>query len=343
MKRLILPLASLLVLHAIPVRAGDAPSVLVKTEMPQQQQLDVTLAGYGVVEAPPAGTANVSLPRAGRLVALRVSTGEIVTRGQALFEMQTDPVAGLDYSRAVHGLDVARAERQRIEALAQARLATHAQVAAAEQAYADAQAALAAQRRLGMDGGRSMFTAPFAGVVQSLGAAPGDRLAAGTTVLQLARTGVLRVRLGIEPEDAARVKPGAAVRIVSVFDPQQAVAARVRRVQGMIDPRTQLVDVLVTLHPTADDPLLPGARVRGDITVASVTGWAVPRQAVLADDRGEYVFQVSGAHAVRVPVVTQAKSGARVAVNGNLDPSLPLVVLGNYELKNGMAVRESGP
>jgi len=61
---------------------------------------------------------------------------------------------------------------------------------------------------------------------------------------------------------------------------------------------------------------------------------------VLKDGRGDYLYQVSDGHAKRVAVTVGVESGGIVAVSGNLDGHLKVVVLGNYELKDGMVVRE---
>ena len=64
--------------------------------------------------------------------------------------------------------------------------------------------------------------------------------------------------------------------------------------------------------------------------------------AVLTDANGAYIFQVSGGKAHRVTVTSGAESQGMVAISGGIDPHVPVVVLGNYELQEGMQVRQ-GP
>jgi hypothetical protein len=61
---------------------------------------------------------------------------------------------------------------------------------------------------------------------------------------------------------------------------------------------------------------------------------------VLTDAGGAYIFQVSGGKARRVNVVQGAESQGMIPISGPLDAKLPIVVLGNYELQDGMSVRE---
>lgn len=334
--------ALILVAAERPSAAAEAPSVLVQTAAVAEHELTDTLVGYGTVTPEPARQMNISLPRAGRILALRVGLGQAVKQGEALFDVQTDPAANLAYAQAANAVELARGELARVEALARDQLATRSQVEAARKTLADAEAGLSAQTRLGAGSGRTTVGAPFAGMVSALSAAQGDRIAAGATVLQLARTDRLRVQLGIEPEDVLRVQPGMAVKIASVFDTRNdaTATARVERAQGMINPQTQLTDVVVTVRNPQSVRLLPGMRVRGEIIAGRSRTLAVPRQAVLKDDQGAYLFQVKDGRARRVNVTTGLESEGLIGISGPIDAAAPVVVVGNYELTDGMRVRE---
>jgi membrane fusion protein (multidrug efflux system) len=64
---------------------------------------------------------------------------------------------------------------------------------------------------------------------------------------------------------------------------------------------------------------------------------------VLHDDKGDYIFRVIGGKAERVPVKTGIETDKYTEVIGPIDTKTPIVTVGNYELQDGMAVRESGP
>lgn len=314
------------------------PSVLVRTAHMAREEMAVTLVGYGRVAPDIGATVNVNLPRPGRVARLLASPGELVRAGATLLEFDTGPAAELAYRQAQNALALAREDLARTEQLVAQRLATQSQLAAARKSLADAEAALAAQRRLGAGQGTERVRAPFDGIVVSIPVAQGDRIAAGATVLQLARRTGLRVNLGIEPEDSDRVKVGMPVGVYSVFDARRTVDAKVAQVHGMVNPNTQLVDVVVRL---SDGVLIPGMRVRGVITLSHAETWTVPRSAVLTDAHGAYIFQVKDGRARRVNVRTGAQTDRVTGISGDLDPALPVVVLGNYELEDGMVVREA--
>jgi membrane fusion protein, multidrug efflux system len=323
--------------------AGDPPSVLVRAEAPVRARLTETLVAYGVVAPETGRLSAVSVPHAGLVVALRVSVGQVVQQSEQLLDLQTDPTANQDYQQALNELEYDRGEFARLQALAEQQLVNQAQVAAAKKALSDAEARLAAQSRLGTESLTMTLRAPFDGVVTAISVAPGERVAAGAPLLQLARTDRLRAQLGVEPSDAQRVKPGMPVRLASVFDERKAIDTIVAQVQGMVNPQTQLVDVVASFANAGRAGLLPGTRVRGRIEVDSATAWTVARQAVLRDDRGAYLFQIRAGRARRVDVAVGIQTDERTSVSGPIDPTEKIIVVGNYELSDGMPVREAPP
>ena len=314
--------------------AADAPSVQVQTVALKQQAMSDSVSGYGVVSPDTHSLHTISLPRPGQIVSLGVSTGQVVKKGAPLLAFGTSADAALGYQQARDAVDFARSETARVEQLVGQQLATQSQLAAAKKAQADAEAGLHGQEKIGANQALERVVAPFNGVVVAVLAAQGDRMAAGATVLQLARAGGQRVLLGVEPEDMRRVRPGMAVKVNPVFGGPTLVG-RITQVFGLINAQTQLVDVLVEV---TGDGMLPGMRVRADIDVDLQTLWVVPRSAVLNDDQGAYLFQIVQGKAHRVTVQTSLEQASMIAVQGDFDPKLPVVSLGNYELRDGMAV-----
>lgn len=302
--------------------------------------MDDTVSGYGVVTPEPGGMQAISLPRPGQIVRLLVNAGQVVRRGTALLEFSTGAAAAVGYQQARHAVAFAQGEVTRVEQLVGQQLATQSQLAAARKALADAEAALHGQENIGAGKALEQVVAPFDGVVTSVQVAQGDRLAAGATVVQLARAGRQRVLLGVEPSDVTRVHTGMSVRVNPVFSARHLLSGRVAQVFGMINPQTQLVDVLVEIP---GDGLMPGTRVRADIEISRQQVWTVPRSAVLRDARGAYLFQIVQGKARRIAVQTGLEREGLVAVQGAFDPKQPVVSMGNYELQDGMAVRRSGP
>lgn len=329
--------------------AADGSSVAVQTVRLQRANLAQPVRGYGIVALSATNVTTLDLPYVARIMRLRVQAGQPVTRGTPLVVVQADPAAVLAAGQARSAATFAQGELARTQSLYDKELATQSQLAAAKKVLQDARQALAAQDQTGASGGSKTITAPLDGVVLQVSVAQGDQVPAGAAILQLAAANSgedarANVVLGIEPADAATVHTGDAVTLrgLSSALAHAAVAGRVVMVGGSVDPQSQLVNVGANV-PLGKTALIPGTRVRADIATLGATYWVVPRSAVLKDDNGEYVFQVAPDHkAHRVRVVTKVEDGERYGVDGALDASRPLVASGNYELRDGMAVRTGG-
>lgn len=320
--------------------AAEEASVLVKTVPLRQERVATTLTCYGVITTDPRGTASVTLPRAARVSRLLVTQGEIVRAGAPLMEVATDSADILNFEQASLSVDYARQELRRVESMVSQRLATQSQLAAARKALSDAEASLREQNRLGTGHKQESLTAPYTGTVTAIAVKEGDRVPAGTSLAQISRQGALRAELGVEPEDSTRVRKGMEVLLKPVFGGNTTLTGAVHEIHGVINPQTRLVDIIVSLAGKETLSFLPGTQVRGVIRLARQTGWVVPRQAVLRDSDGEYIYQVDKGIARRVTVVSSKADSGLVLIRGKINPHMKVVAVGNYELQDGMAVRE---
>jgi len=333
---LLVPLMSL-------AEEDNAGSVLVQLARVQRQEIAATVRGFGQVQPDPDSVISITLPRPGLVSRLWVRPGQRVQAGVPLLELDTAPTARMDYQQAEAAVTYARSDVERLRRLLTQQLATREQVASAERALRDAEARLQAQHKLGTDKPVQVIRAPHAGVVTRVEVSQGQRVQGDTTALLLSSRDALVVPLGIEQEEAARVAPGMAVKLVSVFRPEVHISAAVDQVHAMVDPKTRLVDVMVRVPKATAGGLLLSETMRGEITLARHEGLTVPRSAVLSDAQGNYVFLVRDGRARRVDVTPGLTQDGRVEVEGGLHAGDAVVTVGNYELSDGMAVREAAP
>ncbi|NIF51292.1 efflux RND transporter periplasmic adaptor subunit [Burkholderia sp. Ax-1724] len=335
--------------------AEPQPSVAVQTVRVQRAEIAQPVRGFGVVATSASSVTTINLPYLARIVQMRVQAGQSVRRGTPLFVVQADPAAVLAATQATSALTLAQGELARTQSLYDKGLATRSQLASASKAADDARQALAAQHQTGVASGDKTVNAPFDGVVLQLSAAQGDQVQAGAAILQLAsgragdtqttrQTARANLTLGVEPADAGAIHPGDTVTLrgLSAALAQTTATGRVVFVGAAIDPQSQLVNIGADV-PLAQTPFIPGTRVAADVATRAGTHWIVPRAAVLKDSHGAYVFQITPQHkARRVAVTIAVENGANYGVDGSLDAALGLVVSGNYELTDGMAVRTGG-
>lgn len=325
--------------------ANDEPasSVQVETAPLRRETLERTVDGYGSAATGEEAVADMSFLHAGQITQLFVRPGQPVHAGDKLVELTTDPSAAMSYDRAVAALEFARRDLARTKTLVEQHMATNAQLAAAQKAVDDAAAAVETERRLGNDQRTETATAPFDGFVSAVSAAPGDRVQAGSPVLKLARDTGLRISVGIEPQEISRIKVGMPARIVPVFGVGASpIDGAVQEIDRVVNPTTKWIDVAIGLKSAAPAGFVPGVQAQASIVVDTHEGWVVPRQAVLQDDRGAYVFQAgSDGKAHRVDVTTGIETDQETEIAGPLDPASKIVTIGNYELQDGGAIREA--
>lgn len=328
-------------LAAHAVEADSGPVAQVQTALVSERTVAETLQAFGSVEPGPQQLRVIAAPRAS-IITLDVAPGMRVKRGAPLVTLTPTPEAAVLYAQAASQAEYARSALKRTQNLFQEKLATRDQMAAAQKSLSDAEANLAAQQRMG-GSGPTVIHAPADGVVSAVSVASGAHVAADTALLLFAEQGGNVARLGITPVEAAEIHSGMPVNLSAVFDAQLMLATRISQVGGQVDPASGLVDVLAPLAGKAAARFLPGGNVTADITLKQVRSLAVPRAAVLRDTQGGYVFIVKNDIAYRVNVTAGIDDGSWIAVSGDLKAGDRVVTLGNYELSNGMAIREPAP
>lgn len=316
-------------------RADTGPSVLVRTLPVKQGSLARTVTGYGTIEPGPAARRTLTLAHAGIVDQVAVLAGSRVRKGEALAVIDTAPAARARYDEAVAALDTARQDLAHTRSLLGAHLATRSQLAQAEQAEAAARARLAALKLEGAGHRRQTLTAPFDGVVARVAVGPGASVPPGAPILTVVRADALIARIGLDPAMASHVHAGAGATVVSLAG-GAAVHGTLRSIAAMINPRSGLVDATIALP--GGGPLL-GERVKVAIDAGRVHGVIVPHDAALPAGDGFAIWQVKAGQAQPVRVKILAHTAQGDVVSGRIDPSLPIVSTGDYQLSPGMNVR----
>lgn len=317
----------------------NPPPIEVNAVMPVRQTFHAKVAGFGQLAADQRKALSLSLPNSVRVVATEVVAGQRVQRNQALLKLETDPAIRSAYLQAQSALQVARDDLARTERLHAQKLATNAQLDAARKAVTDAQAALAAQAKLGGSQAVTILRAPAAGVVTALNAQAGQQVAAGTTLVQFSPTAALAAQLGVDPDAAADIRIGMPVTLDSVYarDGAPALHGTVAMVGEAVNPATHLVDVTATLDNHG--ALAAGTALSGVIATRAFKAWAVPRNTLQNDAQGDFVYQVVNGKAQRVPVKVVAPGGSPIGVDGAIVANAPVITEGSYEISAGDAVK----
>lgn len=326
-------------LIATTTQATQTPVVSIKTATVVRTQIGDTLVSYGILEPDPDQIISLSLPHAGLINRVWVRLGQRVKAGDKLLEVITAPDARMQFLQAKSAVGFAKRELVRQQQLLVEQLTTKTQLDMVRKKLKDARTTLDALHKRGLNKIEETLYAPTNGIITQLNISQGQRVPTNTTVALIATQEHLIARLGIEPEDLSDVQPGTPVTIISVFVPDIKVTSQIREVHAMINPRTHLVEVLAPIPGQQAGKLVLGSRIIGTIHLPSHMALVVPRSAVLGTKNKAYLFTVSKGRAQRILVHTGIRTEKLIEVSGDIQAGDRVVTSGNYELRNGMAVR----
>lgn len=301
-----------------------------------------TLTAYGAVESSAGGARTVAVAYDCLVRAVASTTGARVAAGDLLLSVDPTPDARLQMDSARGVAALAERSLASVRQRYDLRLVTDDDLRTAEQADQDARLKMESLERRGLGNSAGRLTAPVAGIVVKLDAQPGVMVPAGTPVAVIAGSDRLEARIGIEPSDAAAVKPGQKVVLSAVNRPgAEKMETVVGAIGAVADAASGSLDVRVPLPER--NSWLPGERVQADIEVERKIAWVVPRSAVLPEGEQEVLYTVKSGKALKHTVHVGIFSGGEVEVSGSdLEAGDSVVVQGNYELSDGMAVQVQG-
>jgi RND family efflux transporter MFP subunit len=333
------PLLALLLLIPIAAAAPAAaptPSVLVTTIPAKTGAIPRSITAYGTIGASQDATTTIAIAYAAVITQLDIMPGQAVRHDQPLAIIAATPATRAAYAQAEAAVRAAVATLAHTRTLVAAHLATTIQLDQAEQAEQTAISARDALRRDGANRPTTTLRAPADGVIATITATPGATLLPGAPILTLLRTGNLIATLGLDPREAAHVHPGDPVALTDFTRPRHPLRATVTAIGAMVNPQSGLVDALVTLNHTH---LMLGTTITAEIDTGTAHGIIVPRDAALPHGKGFEIWQIDHGHAHPVPVRIITRTAGSAVVQGNINPALPIVATGNYQLTPGIAVR----
>ncbi|HXE55690.1 MAG TPA: efflux RND transporter periplasmic adaptor subunit [Tepidisphaeraceae bacterium] len=315
------------------------PVATVQVTPIRQGTISEQITAYGSIIAPTSEVQVISVPIEARATKLLVSPGQVVTAGQPLVQVEGSTATKLAYEEAKNALTTAQRDLNLVQQRFQQHLATNAELSTSQAAAQTAQVRLQNLEQNGAGGPRELKAAA-AGIVSKIDVQTGQVVAAGGPLIEIAAQNRIMARLGVNPEDVASLKVGQPVILHRISAPDPSPESGTIRVIGQqVDAATHLVNVLV--QPPAGSRLLLDDFVSGQITKAAADGLIVPREAVLPGDSNDFeMFTVRNQKAVKHTVRMGIETDQDVQVIADdLKPGELAVIVGNYELEDGMAVQ----
>ena len=331
-----------------PVAVGDdnsqAPSVTVVTPG------KTTVAGE--IQAPGSLAARRPLPvgvvgEGGQVLRVTVDAGDWVQQGQVLAVIDRS-VQVQQAEAQVAQIEVARADAN----LAQANLDRALQLVArgfiskadVDRLTATRDAATArvkvAQAQLGEQRARNQrlnILAPASGYVLARAVEPGQIVGAGSPALfTIASGGEMEMLAQVSEEQLAGLSVGVNAGVTPTGS-EQSFNGQVWQLSPVIDQATRQGIVRIALPFNAG--LRPGGFATARINSGSFTATLLPESAVLADDKGSFVYIVSKDNkAVRRAVKTGAVTKDGIAITGGLSGNEAVVLRAGGFLNPGESI-----
>ena len=286
-----------------------------------------------------------SAPEGFPYTGMPVAAGQIIAYLVPKLGGEAD-VAGLELgvTRAASARDLARQERQRLDALWRQRSVPYREVLQARSADEVADAELAAARKRLAQVERTPegeaagvpVRSPIAGVVARVDVAPGGFVEEGDHLFHLVDAERLWLEARVAEADIGEIQrpEGAWFRVHgfdSVFEVTPRTGARLVAFGALVDPESRTVPVIFAF-PRPDPRLRVGQTVSARVfTGDEQHALAVPTGALVNDAGTEVVYvQTGGERFERRLVRTGLRDGPHVAIKEGLSPGDRVVTRGAY-------------
>ena len=286
----------------------------------------------------------------GKLVERPAELGQRVREGQVLARLDAQDLklaadaARAQVAAAQTNRDLAAADYKRYESLRAQNFISGAELERRDTTLKAAQAQLqSAQAQAAAQGNQSVYatlSADVSGVVTAILAEPGQVLAAGTPVLQLAQDGARDAVFAVPEDKVGALRVGNAA-LVRSWASNSTVNAQVREVAASADPVTRTFAVKVALPPGTDWPL--GSTVAVLPAVLQHAGTQViklPTSALRQEGQGTavWVLDVASMTVKLQPVQVATADGNAVVITAGLKPGMQVVTAGVHVLSPGQKV-----
>ncbi|MEW5915996.1 MAG: efflux RND transporter periplasmic adaptor subunit [Gemmatimonadota bacterium] len=283
---------------------------------------------------------------AGTVQAVHVRPGSRVTQGQPLVRLDPRP---LDLAVQEAEAAVAEAEVRFADNIVPDSIVTGKAPSAEQRRIALTRSGLASARvrleRAKLDRERAVITAPFAGMVDRLDVAVGERVQPGESITTVVSIAQLRIEANVLEHDIPLIREGGVALVSSAAAPNASVRGTVTAVLPMVDSATRSGRVYVRVNGAPS--LRPGMYADVRLEAQRLTKRRiVPAAAVIERDGRPLVFVVKDGRAQWVYIRPGRSNGSETEVLPDsasgvipIEPGDQVIVSGHLTLTHDAPVR----
>jgi RND family efflux transporter MFP subunit len=298
----------------------------------REQKLSENLSLVGTIAANNDVPIVAEVP--GKVTAVLAQVGDFKQAGSAIVQIDDEvKKAAYEQAQAVH--ERAKRDFDRFSSLREQQAVTQAQKENAWTAFKVAEAQYIQARRQFQD---TRITTPISGIVTARYVDRGTMVNDRMVVANVVDISTLKVKLNVSEEDAFKLKAGDKVEVTTEVYPGVKFEGKIKSISAKAD-EGHTYPVEITMNNNREHPLKAG--MFGRVSFVSLTPsdvLAIPREALVGSMKDAKVYVVDGSIARLRPIVVGEQKGTELTVLGGLQGGETIVVNGQNNLKDSVAV-----
>jgi len=180
--------------------------------------------------------------------------------------------------------------------------------------------------------------APFSGIVTAKYHYSGDVISSGETILTIQDDSIYYLWGQLPADYLPDVKTGQMLKITFPDFKEKTFYSKIEAINSIVDNKTQMAQIRASLQ-NPRHLLKSDLFAKIDIVLQSLKDIVlIPRKAVLGNSESYYVFLKKDGKALRKTFRPQIENADAIAVKSGLNVGDSIIILGNFELKEGMKV-----
>ena len=303
----------------------------------------------------------------GKVARVNVDIGDRVTRGQTLVELEnTLQAAGVSQAEAGvvmaesqlrlaetnYSISAANYERGKLlfqeNALAKAQFESQYELPyiQAQESFEKTAPAGLEQARAGLKSAQeayqqTLIKSPLSGVVTARGVNPGEMASAAMPVLTVVNLDKVVVQANVSENQVNELKPNQEVLVKISAVSGEPLTGVITNIALASDPQTRAYPVKIQIE-NSEHLLKPGMFAEVQLTREREKSLLVPREAVLVGVERTTVWVIEDSTAKMREVTVGPSDGKQIVVTSGLEAEEQVVISGQDNLSDGVAVRVVG-
>ncbi|MBM2814512.1 MAG: HlyD protein [Ignavibacteria bacterium] len=305
----------------------------VSTEHASMQKLSEKLSLVGTINA--ITEVSVLSETQGRIISLKVDVGSHLKTGDEIAKVD-DEIKKAAYLNAEASYEKAKKDLERNEQLYKEKSISEAQLDAIRYAYKASESAYLISKRQLND---TRITSPISGVVSAKSVELGSVISINTPLVYIVDISSLKVKVNVSEKDVVKLKTGDQVTITTDVYNGKEVTGKIKSISDKAD-EAHTYPVEIVFQNNSKNPFRAGMFAR--VTFQSVEKEAtltIPRMALIGSIRQPEVYVVENGKAMLKKISIGDDAGKLLEVTQGLKDGDEVVINGQMNLKDGIAVK----